>query len=92
MIRTRDINIFNQKFYFKTAAEFFQKNNSGKEAFVNRNRLILAIGHRFKGKWWYEIHYISQRSRKFEEDGLKTSEHILRMRLFRAAIFRHRIE
>ncbi len=92
MIRSRDINIFNQKIYFKAAAEIFQKNNNGNETFVNRSRLILAIGQRFKGKWWYEIHYISQRSRKFEEDGLKTSEHILRLRLFRAAIFRHRIE
>ncbi len=47
MIRSRDFNIFNQKFYFKTAAEFFQKDNSGNETFVNRSRLILAIGQRF---------------------------------------------
>ncbi len=91
-IRTRDVTVLNQKIYFKVAAEFFQKNNSSDEVFINTSRYIATVGHRFKGKFWYELHYISQRSRKLEEDGLKTSEHILRLRLFRAAIFRHRIE
>lgn len=92
MLRSKDINIFNQKIYFKAAVEIFQKNNSGNETFVNSSRLIVTVGHRFKGKFWYELHFISQRSRKFVEDGLKTSEQILRLRVFRAALFRHRIE
>jgi len=91
-IRTRDFTVFKQKIYFKTAVEFFQKNNSGNEVFINTSRLIATVGHRLKGKFWYELHYISQRSRQLEEDGSKTSEHILRLRLFRAAVFRHRIE
>ncbi len=92
MLRSKDLNIFNQKIYFKAAVEIFQKNNSGNETFVNSSRLIATMGHRLKGKFWYELHFISQRSRKLEEDGLKTSEYILRLRLFRAAVFRHRIE
>lgn len=92
LIRTRDLSIVKQKFYFKAAIEFFQRSNSGDEAFINRNRYILALGHRLPGRWWYEIHYMAQKSRQFEDDGLRTSEHILRVRFFRSAIYKQRIE
>ena len=92
LIRSRDLKVFKQSVYLKAAIEFFQRNNTGDEAFINRNRFILAVGHRLPGKWWYEIHYMAQRSRQFEDDGLKTSEHVLRIRLFRSAIYKQRIE
>ena len=92
LIRTRDLSVVKQKIYLKAAIEFFQRSNSGDEAFINRNRFIFALGHRLQGKWWYEVHYMAQRSRQFEDDGLKTSEHIVRVRLFRSAIFKQRIE
>jgi hypothetical protein len=92
MLRTRDLSLFQQKVYFKAATEIFQKQNAGNERFINRNRLVFAAGHRLPGKWWYELHYIAQLSRQYQDDGLRTSEHIFRIRLFRAAKFRHRIE
>ena len=92
LIRSRDLSVFKQSVYLKAAIEFFQRNNSGDEAFINRNRFIFALGHRLPGKWWYEIHYMTQRSRQFEDDGLKTSEHIVRLRLFRSAVYKQRIE
>ena len=91
-VRSKDFSLLSQKIYFKAAMEAFQRQNSGDERFVNTSRLILGVGHRPKGNWWYELHYIRQGSRSFKDDGFKTSEHILRIRLFRAAIFRHRIE
>ena len=91
-MRSRDFSIYNQKLYFKVSAEAFQRNNSGDEAFVNTSRFTFVVGHRPKGRFWYEVQYIAQKSRQFEEDGFKTSEHILRFRLFRADIFKHRID
>jgi hypothetical protein len=72
----------NQTFYFLASFEIFA--NAGKaieETFVNRNRLVLGIGYLISKKFFTELHYIRQGSRAGSEDGFRTAEHILRIRL-----------
>ncbi len=69
-------------FYLYSHLEIFM--NMGKaveESFVNRNRLTFGLGNHIAQRWRFEVVYIRQGSRKDSEDGLKTSEHILRFRL-----------
>jgi hypothetical protein len=42
----------------------------------------VGLGHRITSSFKYEIQYIYQNSRQYEDDGLKSLEHLLRLRLF----------
>lgn len=89
---TEDFNILNQKFYFQVAAEYFLTGNKHVEPFINNNRFLIVAGHRISQKMRYELHFIFQRSRVFQSDRLKTSEHIVRLRFFRVSDFNNKKE
>lgn len=73
----------NSSIYFLASWElFYPINKAAVERFVNNQRILGGFGHRFNHSFKYEIHYIFQKSRRFSEEGLRTSEHILRLRLF----------
>jgi hypothetical protein len=76
------VRAINQTFYFLASFEIFA--NAGKaveETYVNRNRLVLGVGYLISKKFFTELHYIRQGSRAGSEDGFRTSENILRLRL-----------
>lgn len=84
-IETIDISVGNKNrsIYFLASWElFYSINTSAVERFVNNERILGGFGHRLSPLFRYEIQYIFQKSRKFSEDGLKTSQHVLRLRLF----------
>lgn len=73
----------NKPIYFLAAWElFYSINKAVVERFVNDERILGGFGHRLSPSFKYEIQYIFQKSRKFSIDDLKTSEHLLRLRLF----------
>ncbi len=85
-IQTKDITLFGDKhpIYFLGILEAFDiigNNNSG-EFYNNQSRLHAAFGHKLSPFFRYEIHYIWQRSRLLNEDGLQTHQHIIRLRFF----------
>ena len=76
------IKAINQSFYLLLSLELFV--NLGRaieEKYVDRNRLLLGVGHEFHRNWRWEVHYINQGSRRGSEEGIKTSDHILRIRV-----------
>ncbi len=82
---TKDIHLGknNSPIYFLAAWEVFSAiNDAAIEQFINNQRLLGGIGHRISPRFKYEIQYIFQNSRRFTDEGLKTSEHLLRLRLF----------
>ncbi len=84
-IESQDFSLFQflHNIYLLAALEYFLPfNNSAAEVFINRNRLVLGFGHRISNKFRYELQYINQKSREFKDDGLKTTENILRLRLY----------
>ncbi len=84
-IESPDYKLFNIKgpFYGLANIEFFLPlGNQSTERYINNTRIVAGIGQRASQKFRYELHYIFQNSRKFIDDSLKTSEHILRLRLF----------
>ena len=83
--RTIDFKLIGKtkSFYLKGMWELFVPfDKSAVELFVNNQRFYAAIGQRISDRFRYEIFYIWQKSREFEDDGFETSENILRLRFF----------
>ncbi len=85
-LETQDFRLGEGKrpFYFQIMFEGFRTvaDDSSYEVFVNQTRADFSFGHRLSNSFRYEIHYIRQSSRLFADDGLETSQNILRIRLF----------
>jgi hypothetical protein len=80
---TIDLGNKNRPIYFLGAWElFYSMNDAAVEQFINNQRILGGLGHRLSPAFNYEIQYIFQKSRRLSEEGLKTSEHLLRLRLF----------
>lgn len=82
---TPDIRIFKNSgpFFGMTSIEFFLPiGESATERFVNNNRIEIGLGHRTSKKFRWELHYIWQNSKAYEDDSFKTSENIFRLRFF----------
>jgi hypothetical protein len=81
-----DINLFGPKapIYFQLIYEGFRTLNqeSAYEVFIDQSRFHVAMGQRISKKFRYELHYIRQKSRAYEEDGLELSQNIFRIRTF----------
>jgi hypothetical protein len=92
MIETIDMDILNQKLYFMGGAEYFQRQSSDAESLISNSRFLVILGHRVNQRLRYEIHYIYQKSRIFQDDGLKGSEHIIRLRLYTGPKFLNSID
>ena len=73
----------NKPIYFVASWEwFYDFNNAAIEQFVNNQRFLGGLGQRLTPRFKYEIQYIFQNSNRFSDEGVKTTEHILRVRLF----------
>ena len=73
----------NRPIYILAAWElFYPLNESAIESFVNNQRLLGGIGQRLSPRFKYEIIYIFQKSRLLSDEGLKTTEHLLRLKIF----------
>ncbi|UCH85077.1 MAG: DUF2490 domain-containing protein [Candidatus Latescibacterota bacterium] len=72
-----------EKFYTGAGFELF-KDLSGAifERFANRGRAAIAGGTHFGDAWRAELHYLYQSSGLFIPEGIRTDDHILRLRLF----------
>ena len=85
-VETQDLNWFGSKrpIYFQSIFEGFKTldRTEANEIFINQTRLHFAFGHRISGSFRYELHYITQGSRLFFEDGIKAAQNIYRIRLF----------
>lgn len=83
-LETADIKIGSgqKPIYFLSIFEWFSTDGSAAEVFVNQTRFHLAFGHRAWNKTRYELHYIRQGSRLFEEDGINVDTNIFRIRFF----------
>jgi len=83
-IESSDIVLFNsdKPIYFQVAWELFSKPDSTTiEPFINQNRTLIGFGHRLSPDFKYQLQYIYQNSRKLNEDGVKTTEHIIRLKI-----------
>lgn len=71
-------------FYFQAIYEGFLTlgKESATETFINQTRIHAAFGHKLSKKVRYEIHYIWQASRQYVDDGLQTSQNVLRFRFY----------
>lgn len=79
---TITIIAINQRIYFLANYEIFL--NIGEavaEKYINRRRISFGMGLYFSNSWWLELIYVLQGSRRNSEDGFKSNEHILRLRL-----------
>ena len=84
-LETIDFKLFSKKrsFYLFSGFEVFVPfGTSAVELFVNKNRTFLGLGHRLTPNFHYEIQYIWQHSREFDDEGFKTTENIFRLRFF----------
>lgn len=85
-IQTRDLFLLNLKnpIYLQAMYEGFQTidEESALEFFINNARIHAALGYRLNNQWRFEIHYIWQQSRFLITEGLQTSQHVLRIRVF----------
>ena len=82
---TLDIHLANKNMpiYFLGAFEaFYSFNDPAIEQSVNNQRILGGLGQRLSPRLKYEIQYIFQRSRQFSDEGLKTTEHAFRLRIF----------
>jgi hypothetical protein len=73
----------NKPIFFTVGWElFYALNDAAVEQFINNQRLLGGLGQRLSPNFRYEVQYIFQKSRKYSDEGLKTSEHLLRLRFF----------
>jgi hypothetical protein len=73
----------NKPIFFTAAWElFYALNETAVEQFINNQRLLGGMGQRLGPNFRYEVQYIFQKSRRYYDEGLKTSEHLLRLRFF----------
>jgi hypothetical protein len=80
-----DIHLGNNNkpiFFFAAWELFYALNEEAVEQFINNQRILGGFDHRLSPAFRYEIQYIFQKSRRFSDEGLKTSEHLLRLRFF----------
>lgn len=84
--KTKSFDVFSCKkpLYFQMYWEGFQNFDEAAitEIFVNNTRLYLSFGQKISKRFRYEIHYIWQQSGVFNDFGLQTQQHILRLRFF----------
>ena len=72
----------NKPIYFLAGWEIFTAlNDAAIETLINNQRFLGGIGQRLSPRFKYEIQYILQSSRIISDAGLKTTEHILRLRI-----------
>lgn len=85
-IETWDFKGLNEKrsFFFQGIWEGFQTlgKESAYEVLINQTRIYAAFGHKLSEHIRYELHYIWQRSREYEEAGLQTTQNVIRFRFF----------
>lgn len=85
-METADITLLSSKrpIYFQVLFEGFRTADKEEavEVFINQSRLHFALGHRVLPNFRYELHYIAQRSRLFNEDGTQSAQNLYRIRLF----------
>jgi len=85
-VQSKDFTWLGEKIpiYFHVIWEGFNTltNESAVEFYVNQTRLHFAFGQRISEQFKYEIHYIWQRSRLLADDGLQTSQNVIRIRAF----------
>jgi len=84
VLESSDIIVFNsdKPIYLQAAWELFSKPDSTTiEPFINQNRTLIGFGHRVSPNLKYQLQYIYQKSRKLNEDGVKTTEHIIRLKI-----------
>jgi len=84
-IETTNFRIIGKKraFYLLAQAEWFiPLGKSSAEVLVNNTRIYTGFGHRVSNKFRYEIYYVWQKSRIGSDDGLKTTENVLRFRFY----------
>ena len=85
-LETDDIHLFGgqRPIYFQLLFEGFRTvdREEALEVFVNQTRFHAAMGHRISANFRYELHYIAQRSRLFNEDGNRAAQNLYRVRLF----------
>ena len=73
----------NKPIFFTAGWElFYALNEAAVEQFINNQRLLGGIGQRLSPNFRYEVQYIFQKSRRYSDEGIKTSEHLLRLRFF----------
>ena len=65
-----------------TPASALEALKAGNQRFVNNQRYHAAFGHRINPKVRYEMHYIWQKSRNLSDEGFRTGEHIIRLRVY----------
>ena len=83
--QSQDLEWFGSKrpIYFQMIYEGFQSIDADNNEFlINQARFHIAYGHRIAKNWRYELHFINQSSRLYENSGLKVSQQIFRLRLF----------
>ena len=72
----------NNPFFVFIGMEFFMNLNEAiEERYVNRNRFTLRLGNHVAKTWRVEVEFIRQGSRRGTEEGFKTSEYMLRLRI-----------
>ena len=72
-----------KNYYLNTMWEaFVPLGESATELFINNQRWYMAMGYHLTKTWQFELHYIFQKSRLIAEDGFKSQESILRLRIF----------
>ncbi|TFV97660.1 DUF2490 domain-containing protein [Algoriphagus kandeliae] len=85
-VNTKDITWLGEKrpIFFQSLFEGFQTidKQAEQELFVNQTRLHFALGHKISKQFRYEFHFISQRYRIFNEQGIRPAQNVLRVRLF----------
>jgi len=71
-------------FYFQGMWEGFKTigTENAYEIYINQVRVKFIFAHRLSNKIRYELHYIAQKSRQFSDEGLETTQNIIRVRLF----------
>lgn len=84
-VKTKGFKLIGKEknFYLSTMWEvFFPVGKIAPEIFVNNQRLYSALGFSKTKSWSFELHYIWQKSRLLSEDGFKSQENVIRLRVF----------
>ena len=69
--------------YFMADWEWFVPLDDPTERFANRQRIRTGLGHRRNVRWRFELLYIWSRSRDTTDEGFKTADNIINLRLKR---------
>jgi hypothetical protein len=84
-LETADFRLFGTKtWYIQGIFEGFKtpQDEDASEFFINRSRIHAVLGRRISDRIRLELHYINQKSRVEDIDGLITSQNIYRLRVF----------